>query len=408
MTIDLENGADIDYFKITLEHPSLSGDYIKIDSIAANGDLDLYLLDSKGNEIKRSATSKDTEGISLAGLSAGNYYIKIQGANSSVSNNYTLSWKVLPSEVPADRYEGSEPIELTGKMTISDLTISKNSRNTDRQDNFVFTIHDGASGGQIRFEDNNSVWLRQGLAWQIIDENGNQVISDNGYQISLSQLAAGQYTLTVDTPKNGLYGAYSLIADIPEPAVSEPNGGQGGNQTSGSTKAKNAILVYIGADNNAHNFAMLDFRQFALSASDDPVDVYVLADRSSDPEYQKYMYTGYENWSDTRVGKLNYHDVNIVNDWLSWGEQDTGNVETLKKFIDWGMAQADAEQYTLIIFGHGRADGMISTDETSDSTMKISEISSLLKTYDNIPVVMLESCCMGSDKVITEMAGACE
>ncbi|MBR2509950.1 MAG: AIDA repeat-containing protein [Lentisphaeria bacterium] len=410
LTIDLENGADVDYFKISLEHPSASGDYIKIDSIAANGDLDLYLLDSKGNEIKRSATSKNTEGISLSGLSAGNYYIKVQGANSSVSNNYTLSWKILPAEVAADRYEGSEPIELNGKMTISDLTVSKNSRNADRQDTFVFTIHDGASGGQIRFEDNDSVWLRHGLAWQIIDENGNPVTSGNGYQISLSQLAAGQYTLTVDTPKNGLYGAYSLVADIPEPAVSNPNGGQGGNQSGSASekkKAKNAVLMYIGADNNAHNFAMSDLKQFASGYHNDSVDIYVLADRSSDPEYQNYMYRGYENWSDTRVGKMDHNEF-IVNDWLSWGELDTGNIETLKKFIDWGMAQTDAEQYTLIILGHGNAAGNVSTDDTSDSFMKISEISSLLKTYDNIPVVMFESCCFGSDKVITEMAGACE
>lgn len=77
--------GDQDWFKFNADNKY----NILLSFMHSKGDLDLILYDSNGLEIKRSATANDEEILSIE--NPGIYYVLVQGANSNVSNAYSLS-----------------------------------------------------------------------------------------------------------------------------------------------------------------------------------------------------------------------------------------------------------------------------------------------------------------------------
>lgn len=79
-----------DYYKVKL-HAMSNGDFIRIQSPwLRTGDMDLQLLNSAGTVIRQSTGNYNYEYISLAGLSAGTYYIRVLRVGSTNNPNYTL------------------------------------------------------------------------------------------------------------------------------------------------------------------------------------------------------------------------------------------------------------------------------------------------------------------------------
>ena len=91
---------DEDYFNFKILEDGSIDDYISITYEAKVGDLDLEILDSNGNVVGYSRTAENIDKVSLNGLSAGEYYIKVSGYNGAV-NNYTLDYNFTNSALIA-------------------------------------------------------------------------------------------------------------------------------------------------------------------------------------------------------------------------------------------------------------------------------------------------------------------
>ncbi|MBV5309165.1 DUF4347 domain-containing protein, partial [Chromatium okenii] len=85
---------DPDWFQFTLGSTGTSASNVAIDFSNALGDLDIFLYDAAGNALQGTYGSNDHEQISLSGLAAGSYLIKVRDWTSldgGENPNYTLT-----------------------------------------------------------------------------------------------------------------------------------------------------------------------------------------------------------------------------------------------------------------------------------------------------------------------------
>ncbi|MBR7143580.1 MAG: pre-peptidase C-terminal domain-containing protein [Lentisphaeria bacterium] len=396
--LTIHSASDVDYFKFKLKKTGSFDDYISITYEAVFGDLDIDILDEKGNVVACSRTIENTDKVSLDGLKAGNYYIKVYGCDGAV-NSYTLEHNVSNSaHVSSDAYEGVEYvnkgyIDIRQDQTISNLSISPvNHDDETTADTFKITLdYDAWKSSKIILADYRPDW--QGLNYVLKDADGKEIVSGVGAEISLAGLKKGEYYLTVDTPEEDEYSEYSITAQgMPDHQVVVNNN-------------KWSIFIYLAGDNNLED-AYLDelmyMHQKKLPAG---VEVYVLFDRAEKDYSDEY------DWNGTRVCKIVYN--NGFADYIEWmqlggqNEWDTGDISTLEAFLDWGMEVGSADNYALIMKDHGTSLGFNSKDETSGSVMNVTDIADLLKKskYDDLNLVAFDQCLMGSDVVITAMEG---
>ncbi len=80
--------SDEDWFSLTLDKDAK----VSLAFTHTQGDLDLYVYDTDGSEVATSVTAMDAETLELA---AGAYYLRVRGADSSVSNAYTIAVESL-------------------------------------------------------------------------------------------------------------------------------------------------------------------------------------------------------------------------------------------------------------------------------------------------------------------------
>ncbi len=81
---------DVDFFKFTLAQPGRPGDELLVGFQNALGDLDAELLNTSGGLLDVSNGWGDGERISLAGLSAGTYVLKVYGYRNAANPSYGL------------------------------------------------------------------------------------------------------------------------------------------------------------------------------------------------------------------------------------------------------------------------------------------------------------------------------
>ena len=96
--LSIDHTGDEDWFRFQLSSSGLSGQYARIDYLLAQGDIDLDLTDASGKLLARSATASDEETVSLAGLPAGTYYVRVYGYKGATNPEYSLT---INAPVPA-------------------------------------------------------------------------------------------------------------------------------------------------------------------------------------------------------------------------------------------------------------------------------------------------------------------
>ena len=400
-------GVD-DYYKIVLPDTGLDGDYIVL-RFANDVDFDLYLLDADGNTVVKSTGTENVEGVSVRDLPAGDYYIRITAPFTSLGD-YKLTWNFTFNDVKPDALESLEPYAITGSTELADLTICPSDADgVTQEDTFKLTLtQDGNADSKIRFSNYRNDW--NGLKYVLKDGTGGTVRDGTGAEISLNGLAAGEYTLVVDTPVEGSYGKYALSASLPEAAAK-----------------KWTYMVYFASDNNLGTWSMYDVIQMQQAVLNPGIDIYVLFDRPSkrrdkgDYVTVNGTYRMDSDWHGTKVGKISYDPgLTVSVDWdETWGgdELDTGSVETLQRFVNWVKTQSDADNFGLIMWDHGSADGTLCIDETPDenpgmTTLDISDVANVLKNEQtkedgiDVPIVIFNNCLLGSDIVVSQMTGA--
>ncbi|HOS29682.1 MAG TPA: clostripain-related cysteine peptidase [Treponemataceae bacterium] len=172
-------------------------------------------------------------------------------------------------------------------------------------------------------------------------------------------------------------------------------------------------IVYMAADNDLESAAVQDFNELeAVNYENIPVSIIVLFDRS--PSYD----TTNNNWSGTRLYEIqtdtNGLDGIIRSKELTCEEIDlvpgyttninTGNYEVLKKTIQFSRENYPAEQYGLIVWGHGTGwrgasqsgsnTKAFAVDESAGSYMTNAELGKAVKDQE-LSIIGFDTCFGG-------------
>ena len=112
------------------------------------------------------------------------------------------------------------------------------------------------------------------------------------------------------------------------------------------------ILMYFDADNNLESALIKDFNEMEAVGTTEHVTMVAQMDRIAGYD------TSNDNWTGTRrylitkdpEGLNGTIDSELLED---LGEKNMGDEQTLREFIDWGMATYPADHYFLILSNHG-------------------------------------------------------
>ncbi|MDR0390710.1 MAG: pre-peptidase C-terminal domain-containing protein, partial [Planctomycetaceae bacterium] len=122
--------------------------FIRIDFDGSVGDLDLQLFNASKKSVKNVSTTGDAEKVTLNGIAAGIYYIRVYSYKQATNPSYTLT--ISP---PAASVTSSTPVVLSATSSNSqsttptltgDYQISVNNspvvlNNTQQQNNFAYS-----------------------------------------------------------------------------------------------------------------------------------------------------------------------------------------------------------------------------------------------------------------------------
>ncbi len=132
--LSIHSSSDFDWFRFETNDLSTTSHFAGLVFNGALGDIDMELYDSQGVLIKQSSSTQDTEYVSLAGLPADTYYIKVLGYNGATNPRYSLSIVAPELNIALDQYEpnndGDTATQLrtiTGVRTLSNLSIHEAS-----------------------------------------------------------------------------------------------------------------------------------------------------------------------------------------------------------------------------------------------------------------------------------------
>ena len=175
------------------------------------------------------------------------------------------------------------------------------------------------------------------------------------------------------------------------------------NNTRIKEKKDLTLLVYMAADNDLESYALRNLKAME-QAEFSRMNVLVLLDRSQD-----YDETN-DNWTDTRIFEVTHDSTDnssIVSKRLdcpplgltqnSNTELDTGSYIVLKDFIEFGKAAYPAEEYALILWGHGTgwrcrtSSRAVAIDDKSNSYICVKELGLALKNQQ-LSVIGFDTC----------------
>lgn len=213
-----------DWFRFSTVAAGSAAASVRIDFRNGDGDLDVELYDSLGTTRLREASgATNVESISLAGLAAGTYFVRVLGHNGDLNPFYTLT-VTPPAELLPDRFEANgtrltaKPLgNVQGTRTWDTLSIHTGSD----ADWFSFTTDATSSAGHlVRIDFLN---VRGDLDLRLFDSAGGLLATaagaNDGEQLSLSGLAAGTYYVQVSGYNGAVQPSYQLTLVAPAGAV---------------------------------------------------------------------------------------------------------------------------------------------------------------------------------------------
>src|SRR5204862_2032745 len=98
-----------DWYRFTTPTKPGTSDTVTINLRNSQGDLDLAVYNAFGQRLRYSGTTNNTEQVSLSGLSAGTYYIRVYGYLGATNPNYSLSVN-LARPLADDAYENNDTL----------------------------------------------------------------------------------------------------------------------------------------------------------------------------------------------------------------------------------------------------------------------------------------------------------
>jgi hypothetical protein len=110
------------------------------------------------------------------------------------------------------------------------------------------------------------------------------------------------------------------------------------------------FMVYLDADNNLEDCGIDDFNEMEVVGSTSQINIVVQMDRIP----------GYDNSNGDWTGTRRYYvtqdaNTSIINSTMlqDMGEQNMGDPNVLKDFINWAMTNYPANRYCLVLWDHG-------------------------------------------------------
>ena len=415
-----------DWFTFELAGDAQPGDFIQIDFNGNAADLDLELYDSTGLLLRDSAGISDTENISLDGLSAGEYTVKVFNYDYQFADEpdfepfgdavaeYSLEVQATPpnasQNIAGDIYEPNNDLAtafdlrtIAGSFT-SEVPLSiHEARNADW---FKFqSATDGLVSVNVDFEhDLGDIDL---TVYQL-NENGSRTVvdysetTDDTEMVIIPDAVAGEdyyvevygfagatnpeYYLTIDTP---------VVEEIIEEDKPEEIEDDGIDEWT--------VMVYINADNNLDFAGMDDINEMeAVMDLPDNVNVVVQIDRSN-------YYS--DDWTDTRRGLItpDNNPYAVTSELESIGEVNMGDASSLTEFITWGQENYTAENYSVVIWDHGGGLDGVSWDESSSydylTVDDVTQAISAAELGDSLGMVGFDACLMALAEVGYDLSG---
>lgn len=156
------------------------------------------------------------------------------------------------------------------------------------------------------------------------------------------------------------------------------------------------VMVYMAGD-TLETFGIEDFLEMSAIGSTDDVNLVVQFDRTAGLD------ANYGNWTDTRRGLVSAGDTPAATWGTSLGEVNMGTASSLSDFVTWGMNTYQADNYALVMWGHGSGFDVSYDDITGDS-ISAKELNQVLSTTpDAIDLVGADACLMATTEFAYEI-----
>lgn len=216
--LSIHAAGDTDWFRFTIDQPAILGHYARISFANNRGNLDLKLYSSQGQLLSTSATTSDTETVSLASMEAGMYYLQIAGVGGDTNPSYSLALSTPLSAdgdwaEPNETFAGAYDLGIaSGVRTWSGLSIHA----AGDIDVFRFqTASLGTSADSVRIDFTGGTG---DLNLTLHDAGGTILATSAGTgdleRISLANLAAGTYYVGIRGAGSAV-NAYTLTIAAP-------------------------------------------------------------------------------------------------------------------------------------------------------------------------------------------------
>ena len=193
-----------------------------------------------------------------------------------------------------------------------------------------------------------------------------------------------------------------LLGSLATPAAS-PLPSQAATERTSPIENDWTILVYAANANSSEESFVEDLADLRRALARVPsVEVVVLADRSS--AYSSAPGGFEEDFSDTRLYAFRGKDGARVAGGESFPEitldshydANTGDAETLRKFLRFAKAQHPARRYALVFYSHGQGWSFCPDEESDGDALHPAELSDHLDEQDSVDLLVFDVCSMAA------------
>jgi hypothetical protein len=238
-----------DWYRFTTTRTGSSASSVSLAFLHSQGDLDLELYNSAGTRLRVSQGINNTESVSLGGLAAGTYYIRVYGYRGVTNPNYGLGINLPASALVEDSYENNDTLAMAYNLgTLTTNASLNNLALADSADWFRFTTTaTGTTSNAVSLSFQNA---QGNLALQLYNSTGSLLATSNGIgnaeSLSLANRAAGTYYARVYSATGGTNPGYSLQIVAPTSTTTTPTPAPGAFDIqiaySGFTASQRAIF----------------------------------------------------------------------------------------------------------------------------------------------------------------------
>jgi hypothetical protein len=216
----INNSGVDEWFKFTTGADGTDANLVRIDFLSALGQLGLELDDGSGDVLASSSAPADFEQVSLGGLAAGTYYLRIFGASGATNPLYTLTIDapaVTPTSIPPDWAEPNNTQDtaydlgqVQGQQQWTKLSIYQSGKD----EWFQF---EQALAGDLSVRIDFS-YAQGGLDLEVIDPSGQSTTStttNDSQEVDLAGASAGTYYVHVSGYDGATNPNYTLTVKAP-------------------------------------------------------------------------------------------------------------------------------------------------------------------------------------------------